>query len=58
MKLKLTFAMLVSMLPVALVAQPHTTSVHLREQTFHDRAPRIHDRAAKPHYTSVSTSRS
>ncbi len=49
MKLKLTFALLVSMLPVALVAQPHTATVHMRSQSYHDRAPKIHDRASKPH---------
>lgn len=56
MRWKLTFALLVSMAPAGLMAQPHSTGVHARQQTFHDRAPRIHDRSPKLHTGVVSHS--
>lgn len=49
MKIKLTLALLVSIMPAGLLAQPHTTTVHMRSQSYHDRAPKIHDRAPKAH---------
>ena len=43
---KIAFALLISMLPASLLAQPRSTVVHLRTQKFHDRTPKLHDRSA------------
>jgi hypothetical protein len=49
MKLKLSIALLLTMVPSLAFARTHGTSAHLRPRLFHDRAPKLHTNIAKPH---------
>jgi hypothetical protein len=49
MKLRLSIALLLSLIPTLAFAKPKTGSAHLRPQLFHDRTPKAHVHSAKPH---------
>lgn len=45
MKNKIAFAILMSLLPATLLAQPHVSTARVRQQSYHDRGPKLHDRS-------------
>jgi hypothetical protein len=49
MKLRLSIALLLTLLPTLALAKPHGSSSHMRPQLFHDRTPRVHEHSSKPH---------
>jgi hypothetical protein len=48
MKLKLSIALFLTMIPSLAFARTRGTSAHLRPQLFHDRSPKQHAHIAKP----------
>jgi hypothetical protein len=49
MKLRLSIALLLTLIPTLAFAKPKTGSSHLRPQLFHDRTPKAHVHSARPH---------
>jgi hypothetical protein len=51
MKLKLSIALLLTMLPSLAFARTHESSPHQRPKLYHDRSPKPHvERVSKPRY--------
>jgi hypothetical protein len=49
MKLRISIALLLAMIPTLALANSRTGGSHLRPQLFHDRTPKAHVHSAKPH---------
>lgn len=49
MKLRISIALMLALIPSLAFARSRTGGAHMRPQLFHDRAPKAHIHAARPH---------
>ncbi len=49
MKLRISIALLLTLIPTLALAKTHGSSSHLRPQLFHDRTPKAHSHTPKAH---------
>jgi hypothetical protein len=50
MKLKISIAFLLALVPALASAAPKQPTAHLRQQGYHDRAPKAHIQHSYPHH--------